>query len=181
MANADSNTFKHTEMTKDQTIIAEGIAALLKMPLSAKDDLFHVLHICRCRVDELIEIDNHAEYLALAGRLLAGFSVLRVVLEHPPPPHLIELLKVEDQRGSRLRRDKARRRRAGNLRIRQAARQPCQPYEENSSSSSKAFARCLIKTTSCGLERFTSFLRSSLRILNSSSLLLEPTMRGLAT
>ncbi|HEY3987291.1 hypothetical protein [Cedecea sp.] len=96
MANADSNTFAHTEMTKDQTIIAEDIAALLKMPLGAKDDLFHVLHICRCWVDELIEIDNHAEYIALAGRLLAGFSVLRVVLEHPLPPHLIARLTVEE-------------------------------------------------------------------------------------
>lgn len=51
MANADSNTFAHTEMMKDQTIIAEDIAALLKMPLGAKDVLFHVLHICRCWVN----------------------------------------------------------------------------------------------------------------------------------
>lgn len=96
MANADSNTFTHAEMTKDQTIIAMDIAALLKMPLGAKDDLFHVLHICSCWMDELVERHSHAEYIALVGRLLAGFNVLRVVLTHQLPPHLIERLTVEE-------------------------------------------------------------------------------------
>lgn len=96
MANADSNTFTHTAMTQDQTIIAQDIAALLKIPLGGRDDLFHVLHICRCWMDELIETHSHAEYIALVGRLLAGFNVLRVVLEHPLPPHLIERLTVEE-------------------------------------------------------------------------------------
>ncbi|NIF47877.1 hypothetical protein F3J28_08865 [Enterobacter sp. Ap-1006] len=96
MANADSNTFAYTEMTKDQMIIAQDIAALLKMPLGAKDDLFHVLDICSCWVDELAETHSHAEYIALVGRLQAGFNVLRVVLTHPLPQHLIERLTVEE-------------------------------------------------------------------------------------
>lgn len=96
MANADSNTSAHMEMTRGQTIIAGSVAALLKMPLGAKDDLFYVLHVCRCWVDELIETDNHAEYIALGGRLLAGFNVLRVVLGQPLPQYLIERLTVEE-------------------------------------------------------------------------------------
>ncbi|SQC94089.1 Uncharacterised protein [Cedecea neteri] len=78
MANADSNTFTHAEMMKDQTIIAEDIAALLKIAAGRKGRLIHVLHICRGWMDELAERHSHAEYIAaLGGRLLAGFNVLR--------------------------------------------------------------------------------------------------------
>lgn len=96
MAIADSNTFVRDEITADQTVIAGSIAALLKMPLGATHDLFQVVDICQRYADELIEVDNNAEYMALCGRLLAGLNVLKVVLKSPLPKHLIEQLTVNE-------------------------------------------------------------------------------------
>lgn len=96
MANADSNTSAYAEITGNQSIIAGDVSALLKIPLGATHDLFQVLDVCRHYIDELTETNNHAEYMALCGRLLAGLNVLRVVLNHPLPPHLIEQLTVKE-------------------------------------------------------------------------------------
>ncbi|MRT13573.1 hypothetical protein GJV07_14920 [Enterobacteriaceae bacterium RIT711] len=103
MAIADSNTFVRAEITADQTVIAESIAALLKIPLGATHDLFQVVDICQRYADELIEIDNHAEYMALCGRLLAGLNVLKVVLKSPLPKHLIEQLTVNENNADEYR------------------------------------------------------------------------------
>ncbi|MCS3602622.1 hypothetical protein M2371_001831 [Buttiauxella sp. BIGb0471] len=96
MAIADSNTFVRPEFTADQSVIAGSIAALLKIPLGAMHDLFQVVDICQRYADELIEVHNHAEYIALCGRLLAGLNVLKVVLKTPLPKHLIEQLTVNE-------------------------------------------------------------------------------------
>ena len=96
MAVANSNTFARPEITAAQSVIAGNIAALLKIPLSATHDLFQVVDICQRYADELIEVNNHAEYMALCGRLLAGLNVLKVVLKSPLPKHLIEQLTVND-------------------------------------------------------------------------------------
>lgn len=96
MAIANSNTFARPEITATQSIIAGDIAALLKIPLGATHDLFQVVDICQRYADELIEVHNHAEYIALCGRLLAGLNVLKVVLKSPLPKHLIEQLTVNE-------------------------------------------------------------------------------------
>lgn len=103
MAGADSNTFIHPEIKDDQKLMAGDITALLKTPLGATDDLFHVLNVCRCWAGELIETDNHVEYIALCGRLLSGFNVLRAVLDNPLPQYLIEQLTVEEGQLDKLR------------------------------------------------------------------------------
>jgi len=103
MAIADSNTFVRTEITADQTVIAGSIAALLKIPLGATHDLFQVLDMCQRYADELIETNNHAEYMALCGRLLAGLNVLKVVLKSPLPKHLIEQLTVNENNADEYR------------------------------------------------------------------------------
>lgn len=96
MAIADSNTFVHTEITDNQSVIVKGVAALLRIPLNATHDLFQVLDICQCYTDELIENNNYAEYVALCGRLLAGLDILKAVLKSPLPKHLIEQLTVNE-------------------------------------------------------------------------------------
>ncbi|OAT25432.1 hypothetical protein M976_03776 [Buttiauxella ferragutiae ATCC 51602] len=96
MAVANSNTFARPEITATQSVIAGDIAALLKIPLGATHDLFQVVDICQRYADELIEVHNHAEYIALCGRLLAGLNVLKVVLKSPLPKHLIEQLTVNE-------------------------------------------------------------------------------------
>ena len=83
MANADSNTIARPGITEERSIIAENITALLKIPLGDRQDLFQVLAICQLYVDELIETHNHAEYIALCGRLLAGLNALKVVFTCP--------------------------------------------------------------------------------------------------
>jgi hypothetical protein len=103
MAIADSNTFARAEITATQPIIAGDIAALLKIPLGATHDLFQVVDICQRYADELIEVDNHAEYMALCGRLLAGLNVLKVVLKSPLPKHLIEQLTVNENNADEYR------------------------------------------------------------------------------
>lgn len=103
MAIADSNTFVRPEITGNQSVIAGDVAALLKMPLGATHDLFQVLDICQRYADELIETNNHAEYIALCGRLLAGLSVLKVVLKSPLPKHLIEQLTVNENNADEYR------------------------------------------------------------------------------
>ncbi|SUX27842.1 Uncharacterised protein [Cedecea davisae] len=103
MTGTDSNTFSQQKVTGTQNLIAGDIAALLKIPMGAKDDLFYVLNVCRRCVGELIETDNHVEYIALCGRLLAGFNVLRVVLDNPLPKYLIEQLTVEEGYSEALR------------------------------------------------------------------------------
>ncbi|WP_435929959.1 hypothetical protein [Dryocola sp. BD613] len=96
MANADNNTFTRPEITGARSVIAGDLTALLKIPLGATHDLFQVLDICQLYADELIETHNHAEYIALCGRLLAGLKVLNVVLKSPLPEHLIEQLTVKE-------------------------------------------------------------------------------------
>ncbi|MEW7311383.1 hypothetical protein AB1E22_01390 [Buttiauxella gaviniae] len=96
MAIADSNTTVRPEITDNQSVIAGNIATLLKIPLGATHDLFQVLDICQRYTDELIEVHNHAEYIALCGRLLAGLNVLKVVLKTPLPKHLIKQLTVKE-------------------------------------------------------------------------------------
>ena len=103
MAIADSNTFARPEITATQSIIAGDIAALLKIPLGVTHDLFQVLDICQRYADELIETNNHAEYMALCGRLLAGLNVLKVVLKSPLPKHLIEQLTVSENNAGEYR------------------------------------------------------------------------------
>ncbi|MFP2505525.1 hypothetical protein [Buttiauxella gaviniae] len=103
MAVADSNTFSRPEITADQSVIAGDIAALLKIPLGATHDLFQVVDICQRYADELIEVHNHAEYIALCGRLLAGLNVLKVVLKSPLPKHLIEQLTVNENNADEYR------------------------------------------------------------------------------
>ncbi len=96
MAIADSNTIVRPEITGDQSVIAGTITALLKMPLGATHDLFQVLDICQLYTDELTETHNNAEYIALCERLLAGLTVLKVVLNAPLPKQLIEQLTVKE-------------------------------------------------------------------------------------
>jgi hypothetical protein len=103
MAVANSNTFARPEITATQSIIAGDIAALLKIPLGATHDLFQVVDICQRYADELIEVHNHAEYIALCGRLLAGLNVLKVVLKSPLPKHLIEQLTVNENNADEYR------------------------------------------------------------------------------
>lgn len=98
MANGDSNTSTKMEIKGNQKIIAGSVADLLKIPLSTRQDLFQVLDVCQRYADELIETDDHAEYMALCGRLLAGLNVLKAVLKLPLPAHLIEQLTVKERR-----------------------------------------------------------------------------------
>lgn len=103
MAVADSNTFVRPEITAAQPVIAGSIAELLRIPLDATHDLFQVVDICQRYADELIEANNHAEYMALCGRLLAGLNVLKAVLKSPLPNHLIEQLTVNENNSDEYR------------------------------------------------------------------------------
>lgn len=96
MAIADSNTHARPEITIQSPVIAERLATLLKKPQGGAMDLFQSLDICQQYVDELIEINNHTEYMALCGRLLAGLEVLKSVLNMPLPEYLIEQLTVNN-------------------------------------------------------------------------------------
>ncbi|OAT33663.1 hypothetical protein M975_1024 [Buttiauxella brennerae ATCC 51605] len=96
MAIADGNTFVHAEITENQSVIAGNVSALLKIPLGVTHDLFQVLDICQRYADGLIDAHNHAEYIALCGRLLAGLNVLKTALNSPLPKHLIEQLTVDE-------------------------------------------------------------------------------------
>lgn len=95
MAIADSNTPARPEITGQPLVIAGSISTLLKTPLGATHDLFQVLDVCQSYADALIENNNHTECIALCGRLLAGLSVLKVVLQAPLPDHLIKSLTVD--------------------------------------------------------------------------------------
>ncbi|WP_202304256.1 hypothetical protein [Dryocola clanedunensis] len=57
-------------------------------------DIFQVLDICQSYADALIDYNNQAKYMALCGRLLAGLTILRVVLKNPLQEHLIQALAV---------------------------------------------------------------------------------------
>ena len=95
MAIKNSTTLARPEITDNHSAFADDLTALLKLPLGAEHDLFQVLAICQIYADELTETNNHAECLALCGRLLAGLNMLKAVLKAPLPEHLIELLTVE--------------------------------------------------------------------------------------
>ncbi|RJT26869.1 hypothetical protein [Buttiauxella izardii] len=96
MAVANSNTILHPKIPAAQSVIAGNIADLLKIPLGTNHDLFQVVDICQRYADELIEANNHAEYIALCGRLLAGLNVLKAVLKLPLPDYLIERLTLDE-------------------------------------------------------------------------------------
>ncbi len=100
MANADSNTPVHPEITPQQSAFADSIATLLKKPQGAAMDLFQVLDICQRYAEGLIENENHTECMALCGRLLAGLEVLKSALKAPLPDHLIEQLTLKESETS---------------------------------------------------------------------------------
>ncbi|MCT4706175.1 hypothetical protein MUA03_09710 [Enterobacteriaceae bacterium H16N7] len=95
MAINNSTTLTRAELTDNHSVIAQDLTTLLELPLGAEHDLFQILAICQIYADELTETNNHAECLALCGRLLAGLNMLKAVLKAPLPEHLIELLTVE--------------------------------------------------------------------------------------
>ena len=95
MANTNSITTNPLETSHSQPLTESAITTLLKTPLGATHDLFQVLDACQHYVDALIENDNDTECMALCGRLLAAFEVLKVTLKEPLPAHLIECLTVD--------------------------------------------------------------------------------------
>ena len=95
MANTNSITTNPLETSHSQPLTESAITTLLKTPLGATHDLFQVLDACQHYVDALIENDDNTECMALCGRLLAAFEVLKVALKAPLPVHLIERLTVD--------------------------------------------------------------------------------------
>ena len=95
MANTNTITTHPLETAYPQPVIESAITTLLKTPLGATHDLFQVLDACQHYVDALIENDDNTERMALCGRLLAAFEVLKVALKVPLPAHLIERLTVD--------------------------------------------------------------------------------------
>ena len=95
MANTNSTTTTDPEIISPPQVNETAIAALLKIPLGATQDLFQILDACQHYVDALIENDNNTECMALCGRLLAGLEMLKFALKAPLPAHLIERLTVE--------------------------------------------------------------------------------------
>lgn len=95
MANTNSTTTTDPEIISPPQVNETAIAALLKIPLGATQDLFQILDACQHYVDALIENDNNTECMALCGRLLAGLEMLKFALKAPLPAHLIERLTVD--------------------------------------------------------------------------------------
>ena len=95
MANTNTTTTNPPETAYPQSVIESAITTLIKTPLGATHDLFQVLDACQHYVDALIENDDSTECMALCGRLLAAFEVLKVALKAPLPTHLIERLTVD--------------------------------------------------------------------------------------
>ncbi|MRT57027.1 hypothetical protein GJV11_12965 [Enterobacteriaceae bacterium RIT693] len=100
MANEDSNTQTHPEITPHDPAFAGDIATLLEKPQGATMDLFQVLDICEQYAEHLLENQNQTERMALCGRLLAGLEVLKSVLKAPLPDYLIEKLTLKDSEAS---------------------------------------------------------------------------------
>lgn len=100
MANADSNTQTHPEITPHDPAFAGSIATLLEKPQGAAMDLFQVLDICEQYAGHLLENQNQTERMALCGRLLAGLEVLKSALKAPLPDHLIEKLTLKESEAS---------------------------------------------------------------------------------
>lgn len=95
MAIANSNTYARPEIMSASPAFDVEINTLLESSLNISMDLFQILDACECFIDALIENGSTLERMALCGRLYAGLEVLKVVLEAPLPPHLIERLTVD--------------------------------------------------------------------------------------
>lgn len=69
---------------------------LLTMPIPVSADLFQLADICAAFAVELMECADTAKYLALCGRLSHALTALRLRCNTGLPPHLLEVLRVDD-------------------------------------------------------------------------------------
>lgn len=68
----------------------------LTMPIPASADLFQLADLCAAFVVELVDCEDFAESMALCGRLSHALTALRLRCDAGLPPHLLEVLKVDD-------------------------------------------------------------------------------------